>query len=76
MPYNPQWEYILHPQRCTKNHIIAANKLLTEPIRNCKTKHQSKRGGVLKATSVGPALLPGGDRDAQGMLCYALQQEQ
>jgi len=32
--------------------------------------------GLLKATSTGPALLPGGDGDAQEKLCSALQQGQ
>lgn len=64
MLYNPCREYILHPQRCAKNHTIAANELLTEPIQNCV--RGKAEVGFLKATSVGPALLPGGNGDAQG----------
>lgn len=75
MPYNPCWEYILHPQRCAKkkNHAITANELVTEAIPNCM--HGKAKVGLFRATSVGPVLLPGGDRGAQGDLHYALQQE-
>lgn len=64
MPYNPCWEYILHPQRRAKNHTIATNELPTEAIQN-RVCGKAKVG-FLKATSMGPAPLLGGDGDAHG----------
>lgn len=62
-----------------KGALKITSSLLTSfsPSRYETAKQNTKaKGGGLKATSVGPALLPGGDRDARGMLCYALHQEQ
>lgn len=67
MPHNPCQEYTLHPQRRAKNHTIAANELLDEQTKTaCVAKV-----GFLKATTVGPALLPRGDSDVQEELCYS-----